>query len=98
MRTRPANRTLVEADDKQHGKIDAWRSENPARIETEIEASIIGLLIQHWATVLGRLRGSRAQLKPRPTSHAMGRLCAGQGPDGRDVTLSRYWHPNARYG
>jgi hypothetical protein len=48
-----ANRALVEAGDKQHGKIDAWRSEKPARIETEIEASIIGLLIQHWTTVLG---------------------------------------------
>lgn len=38
---------------KQHGKIDAWRSENPARIQTEIYAKIIGLLIQHWTTVLG---------------------------------------------
>jgi hypothetical protein len=38
---------------KQYGQIDAWRSENPARIETEIYAKIIGLLIQHWTTVLG---------------------------------------------
>ena len=38
---------------KQYGKIDAWRSENPARIETEIYAKILGLLIQHWTTILG---------------------------------------------
>jgi hypothetical protein len=38
---------------KQYGKIDAWRSENPARIETEIYAKILGLLIEHWMTILG---------------------------------------------
>ena len=38
---------------KQYGKIDAWRSGNPARIETEIYAKILGLLIQHWMTILG---------------------------------------------
>ena len=38
---------------KQYGKIDTWRSEKPARIETEISAKILGLLIQHWMTILG---------------------------------------------
>lgn len=38
---------------KQYGKIDTWRSAKPARIETEIYAKILGLLIQHWMTVLG---------------------------------------------
>jgi len=38
---------------KQYGKIDTWRSEKPARIETEIYAKILGLLIQHWMTILG---------------------------------------------
>lgn len=38
---------------KQYGKIDAWRSAKPARIETEIYAKVLGLLIQHWVTVLG---------------------------------------------
>ena len=38
---------------KQYGKIDAWRSGKPARIETEIYAKVLGLLIQHWMTILG---------------------------------------------
>ncbi len=38
---------------KQHGKLDTWRSEKPLRILTEIKASLIGLVIQHWLTILG---------------------------------------------
>ena len=38
---------------KQHGKIDTWRSEKPDRIETEIYAKILALLLQHWITILG---------------------------------------------
>lgn len=38
---------------KQYGKIDAWRSGKSARIETEISAKLLGLLIQHWMTILG---------------------------------------------
>jgi hypothetical protein len=38
---------------KQYGRIDAWRSGKSARIETEIYAKILGLLIQHWTTILG---------------------------------------------
>lgn len=38
---------------KQHGKLDTWRSEKPMRILTEIYAKLIGLLIQHWLTILG---------------------------------------------
>ena len=38
---------------KQYGKIDAWRSEKPERIETEIYAKLLGLLIEHWITILG---------------------------------------------
>jgi len=38
---------------KQYGKIDTWRSEKPDRIETEIYAKILALLLQHWITILG---------------------------------------------
>ena len=38
---------------KQHGKIDTWRSEKPDRIETEIYAKILALVLQHWITILG---------------------------------------------
>ncbi len=38
---------------KQHGQLDTWRSEKPMRILTEIYAKLIGLLIQHWLTILG---------------------------------------------
>src|SRR5262249_14205435 len=38
---------------KQEGRIDAWRSAKSARIETEIYAKLLGLLIQHWMTILG---------------------------------------------
>ena len=38
---------------KQHGKIDTWRSEKPDRIETEIYAKILALLLLHWITILG---------------------------------------------
>ena len=38
---------------KQHGKIDTWRSEKPERVETEIYAKLLGLLIEHWITLLG---------------------------------------------
>jgi len=48
---------------KQYGKIDAWRSEKPARIETEIYAKILGLLIQHWMTVLGCWQDPRRSLR-----------------------------------
>ena len=43
----------MEADDKQHGKIDTWRSEKPDRIETEIYAKILALLLEHWIIILG---------------------------------------------
>jgi Transposase DDE domain len=48
---------------KQYGKIDTWRSEKSARIETEIYAKILGLLIQHWMTVLGCWQDPRRSLR-----------------------------------
>ena len=48
---------------KQYGKIDAWRSEKPSRIETEIYAKILGLLIQHWMTILGCWQDPRRSLR-----------------------------------
>jgi hypothetical protein len=38
---------------KQEGKIDAWRSGKSARIETEMYAKLLGLLIEQWMTILG---------------------------------------------
>jgi hypothetical protein len=38
---------------KQQGNIDAWRSGKSARIETEIYAKLLGLLIEQWMTILG---------------------------------------------
>ena len=38
---------------KQQGKIDVWRSGKSARIETEIYAKLLGLLIEQWMTLLG---------------------------------------------
>lgn len=48
---------------KESGKIDTWRSAKPARIETEIYAKILGLLIQHWMTILGCWQDPRRSLR-----------------------------------
>jgi hypothetical protein len=48
---------------KESGKIDTWRSEKSARIETEIYAKILGLLILHWMTVLGCWQDPRRSLR-----------------------------------
>lgn len=38
---------------KQYAKIDTWRSEKSSRIETELYAKLLGVLIEHWLTILG---------------------------------------------
>lgn len=38
---------------KQHGQLDIWRSEKPMRILCEVFAKLIGLIIQHWLTIVG---------------------------------------------
>ena len=38
---------------KAHGQLDCWRSEKPERIECEIYAKLIGLLLQHWVVIVG---------------------------------------------
>ena len=38
---------------KQGAKVDTWRSHKPARIETELFAKWLGVLITHWVTLLG---------------------------------------------
>ena len=38
---------------KQHGKLDTWRSHKPERIETEVFAKLVGLLISHWLLLIG---------------------------------------------
>lgn len=37
---------------KQMGQVDTWRSEKPARIECELDAKLIAMLIQHWVLVM----------------------------------------------
>lgn len=41
---------------KSHGQIDKSRSEKPWRILCELYAKLIGMLIQHWAFLLGNWR------------------------------------------
>jgi hypothetical protein len=38
---------------KERGQLDIWRSEKPMRILCEIYAKLIGMIIQHWLTMLG---------------------------------------------
>lgn len=38
---------------KERGQVDIWRSQKPWRILSEIFAKLIGLLLQHWLTLLG---------------------------------------------
>ncbi|HKQ04888.1 MAG TPA: IS4 family transposase [Blastocatellia bacterium] len=38
---------------KSHGQIDAWRSQKPWRILTELYAKLLAMLIQHWVLVVG---------------------------------------------
>lgn len=38
---------------KERGQLDIWRSEKPWRVLCEIFAKLMGLLVQHWLTVIG---------------------------------------------
>jgi hypothetical protein len=38
---------------KQHGQVDEWRSERPARILCEVYAKLLALVAQHWLLLLG---------------------------------------------
>ena len=38
---------------KEDGQLDCWRSENVERIQCEIYAKLIGLLLQHWVVIVG---------------------------------------------
>jgi hypothetical protein len=38
---------------KQQGHLDVWRSEKSMRILCELYAKLIGLIIQHWLTIVG---------------------------------------------
>ncbi len=38
---------------KQHGLLDEWRSARTWRILCEVYAKLLGLLVQHWCSVLG---------------------------------------------
>jgi len=38
---------------KQQGHLDLWRSEKPMRILCELYAKLIGMIIQHWFTIVG---------------------------------------------
>jgi hypothetical protein len=38
---------------KQDGLLDIWRSEKPYRVLCEVYAKLLGLLIQHWLSILG---------------------------------------------
>jgi hypothetical protein len=77
---------------KQYGKIDAWRSENPERIETEIYAKIIGLVIQHWTTLLGCWEDPERSLRKAQQvtqwgACALGFALMGELPLSRVITL-----------
>ncbi|MDQ2887010.1 MAG: IS4 family transposase [Chloroflexota bacterium] len=48
---------------KQYGKIDTWRSEKAVRIETEIYAKLLALLIEHWMDLLGCWQDPRRSLR-----------------------------------
>lgn len=37
---------------KQHGFLDAWRSEKPWRILCEVYAKLIGVVVQHWCLLV----------------------------------------------
>lgn len=41
---------------KSGGRVDAWRTRQPDRILCEVYAKLIGLVIQHWLTLLGPWR------------------------------------------
>lgn len=38
---------------KQHGQLDEWRTTNPQRIQAEIYAKLLMLLVRHWLLVVG---------------------------------------------
>jgi hypothetical protein len=38
---------------KQEGQIDTWRSAKRWRILTELYAKLLGVLLQHWVTIVG---------------------------------------------
>jgi hypothetical protein len=38
---------------KQYGHLDLWRSEKPMRILCEFYAKLLGLMVQHWFTIVG---------------------------------------------
>ena len=38
---------------KERGQVDIWRSENPERILSEVYAKLLGMVVQHWVTLLG---------------------------------------------
>ena len=38
---------------KQKGKVDTWQSQKAERIETEVFAKLIGLLLTHWLMLIG---------------------------------------------
>jgi DDE family transposase len=47
---------------KQQGHLDIWRSEKPMRILCELYAKLIGMLIQHWFTIVGCWRDPHRSL------------------------------------
>jgi hypothetical protein len=38
---------------KQHGQLDEWRTSNPQRIQAEIYAKLLMLLVRHWLLLVG---------------------------------------------
>jgi hypothetical protein len=73
---------------KQYGKIDAWRSGKPARIETEIYAKILRLLIQHWMTILGCWQDPQRSLRKAQQVSQWGACALGFALVG-EMSLSR---------
>jgi hypothetical protein len=60
---------------KQHGLVDEWRSARPERILCEVYAKLIGVVVQHWLTLLGgwhRPEYSRVQAAQTIRAYARG--------------------------
>jgi hypothetical protein len=76
---------------KQHGKIDSWRSEKTMRIETEMYAKLLALLVEYWEVLLGCWQDPRRSLRKaqQMSQWSASALCfALQGEMDIDRTLS----------
>ncbi len=77
---------------KQWGSLDVWRSEKPMRILCEVWAKLIGLILQHWLTIVGCWSDLHRSLVK--ASHLVKKIAPAlvltmQGPLSREALLHR---------